>query len=613
MKMIKPDFKNPSLEIDLKQENRMDCKISLRLCLLYVLFLLYVSGLVGVVGAQPTATAWIVSPERDQKIGGRVEMRCVASNLEENHTVEWRTENLTLRWGDTTVGGNDPRFMFETKQTGNRTITQEFNINDLQSGDDDEYVCNVKDPIASGGHKILVNITIRLRVYSSNESFPVCSPDGPITVDARTQLHLSCASDTGSPHIDISQQTPPTVFISYQWRVLISSGLSSRSLDLIVDVSDDNLTFVCTIQSVTFYGELPVHLHSCIIGPIHVVSVSPTFTTPLSGQTTSNPLTKFPSSSTPGSDLNTSLVAGASVSGVVALVLIAFFIVICRRKGHSIKSRNKKTNTNSTSNQTKVEFQSGLLHIYDNPGLVGQDNQEPDQHNETGIAGEIPLHANPTSGCSTSTLQASNTPVPAEERVESKMLPVYAKPNKSQASKESDQGVKILHPGQSGETMEQRYSSPVFDSTDPESITDQLEDKMPHKPIAKVPPMTKIPSKPLPYKPKLQRVSNPDDNTPNYPRPPPTHQDVPPPAASMDTGQIGRSDGPQPLTNADVSYAQISVPGNRSSARPNQDPTTDQPSSDHLVYADLSLQSSNPATDEDQGEEPVMYARVMKK
>ena len=67
--------------------------------LLYVWCSLDAGGLLAVVTAQPTVSAMILTPEADRKEGGQVEMRCVATNLESNHLVEWRIEDpwTTLR------------------------------------------------------------------------------------------------------------------------------------------------------------------------------------------------------------------------------------------------------------------------------------------------------------------------------------------------------------------------------------------------------------------------------------------------------------------------------------------------------------------------------------
>ncbi|XP_038076224.1 uncharacterized protein LOC119744387 [Patiria miniata] len=169
--------------------------------------------------AEPTVTAWIVTPERNQKIGGSVHMRCVANNLEADHIVEWRTENPinSLRWG--------------------------------------------------GGTDIVASAKITLRVYSPSESFPICSPDGPTTVDTGTQLSLTCSADTGNATITV---TPiPAMPNTYPWITSVVNGKSSKSLDLTLDASHDNLTFECSIPSVTYIGLR----RSCFVGPISVISI----------------------------------------------------------------------------------------------------------------------------------------------------------------------------------------------------------------------------------------------------------------------------------------------------------------------------------------------------
>ncbi len=66
-----------------------------------------------VVTAEPTVSAKILTPDADRKVGGHVDMRCTATNLESDHIVEWRSSQDVLRWGTTTFSTNQ-RFTFTT-------------------------------------------------------------------------------------------------------------------------------------------------------------------------------------------------------------------------------------------------------------------------------------------------------------------------------------------------------------------------------------------------------------------------------------------------------------------------------------------------------------------
>ncbi|XP_038076270.1 uncharacterized protein LOC119744417 [Patiria miniata] len=591
------------------------------------------------VSAQPTVTAWIVTPERNQKIGGSVHMRCVANNLEADHIVEWRTENPinTLRWGNVTnAGGHDPRLLFETKQTGLREITQEFNITNLQPSDTDEYVCNVNGLISSGGHRTLATARITLRVYPSSESFPICSPDGPITADTGSELNMRCSSDTGNSPITVSQLTSlPNMYLS-EWRVLkLFNGTLFRSLDLTLDITDDNLTFECIIFSMA-YASLS---HSCFVGPIHVRvgTLSPTGLTTeiLASETqTATIQTTITGEETGQSEFNIALVAGASAGGFAALVLILILILFCGKKGLcATKTKPPRHNSDLMTALTNADLRTDELNAYDDHGIVSLGNHGADDVNIRQDTSDVPMYANPREPPNTS--HSTNTPKPATVQDENTATPVYAKPHqtqppglvgprnhgvddlniredandvpmftnpradpnvfqpvrtpasatgqadstialyakphKTQTPKQGDDGVHIPAPTQS----EQRYSTPTFDSTYPESTTDS----MPRKPTAKVPPMMKVPKKPPAYKPKPQRTSNPHDSS--------SHQPPVTLGATVESGQVGGSDKAQPPPSDVVSYAQISTPGNQCAAKPSQDLLPGQSGKDHIVYADL--------------------------
>ena len=207
----------------------------------------FVGGQLVVVTAEPMVSAWIVTPEADRVEGGQVEMRCNATNLEQDHVVEWRTEDpvMPLRWGDHTITPNS-RFEYQTTHTGSGQTTQVITITDLQRDDADEYVCNVNDPIQGGGSNIVATSSVMLSVLY----FPICSPNGPITVDTGAELNMECISESRNPQVwmDISQI--PMTSDPYQWSELIDSGNTvSRAMTLTVDESHDTVSFQCTITS----------------------------------------------------------------------------------------------------------------------------------------------------------------------------------------------------------------------------------------------------------------------------------------------------------------------------------------------------------------------------
>ncbi|XP_022090403.1 uncharacterized protein LOC110979148 isoform X2 [Acanthaster planci] len=548
------------------------------------------SGLWMVVSSEPSVTAWIVTPERDWKIGGLVEMRCVATNLEEDHLVEWETQGptLSLRWGNQTIGGTDNRFMFETKQTGVGETTQDFNITDLQWSDDNEYICNVIAPLQKGGSLTLANSTIRLRVYSSNESFPICTPDGPITVNNGTSLTMQCSSDAGNHPIMISP------FPSSQtWSTpVIINGKSFWSLNLTINTSYDNLTFECTISSVM--NNSPTH--SCFLGPIQVLRETDSTTQQISGLTTeANPAASI-----------TALAVGASAGGAAALVIILILVMICCKRGYcaSLKSNtSSKSSTELNSNPIISAYTISQSRVYENAALDYQDDTQ-DYEQETcrkPSQARINVRPEPEAGVLYARPSPSAKQTPTEYTP-----PVYAKPNKPQAPVDAA----------NDQYDEQRYNNPVFDSADPDSSTAPLGEgtSAALKPTAMTPPFTKVPMKPQPYKPKDQRASDPRYGIAYHQgRGESTRPKSTPSLPSTDAHILTASENPcaEPSSPDGMTmYTEVSVPQIKTST------DRDTPSlPDHLVYADLNLE---PDSSKDVGqpvisEEPVaVYARVMK-
>ena len=145
-------------------------------------------GLLMVVTAQPTVSAEILTPEADRKEGGQVDMRCVATNLQPEHIVEWSADDQTLRWADTTVAINH-RFRFTSTTDPGITI-QYLSITDLQVEDMNEYACNVRDLSLNTGIPNIVAtsvvlLTLELR-FSTSE--PQNSPSNIYPPSSCSQL-----------------------------------------------------------------------------------------------------------------------------------------------------------------------------------------------------------------------------------------------------------------------------------------------------------------------------------------------------------------------------------------------------------------------------------------
>ncbi|XP_071800031.1 uncharacterized protein [Asterias amurensis] len=274
----------------------MDGRISMYVLLVCVWCSLDAGGFLMVVTAQPTAYAEILTPEADRKEGGQVDMRCTATNLESDYIVEWATEHpkQSLRWGDVTVFNSVWRFIFGTSGVNTQTVVQDFTITNVQRADTDEYVCNVNYRIQGGGYTIVASSSVTLSVlYFPSASFPMCSPAGPITVDAGTELDMSCSSE--SSHGTVTMTINPTIQNSRytNWASVINDDSDTvvRTSDLTVDDVDNGVAFDCFISSMYFAGMK----RTCQFGPI---TVRNTLTIPLTEPTTSSTSTSSTAGST---------------------------------------------------------------------------------------------------------------------------------------------------------------------------------------------------------------------------------------------------------------------------------------------------------------------------
>ncbi|XP_071796318.1 uncharacterized protein [Asterias amurensis] len=266
--------------------NTMDGRISMYVLMVCVWCSLDAGGFLVVVTAQPTAYAEILTPEPDRKEGRQVDMKCTATNLESDHIVEWATEDpyQSLRWGEISVYNRNGRFIFRTSSVNTQTVVQDFTITNVQRADTDEYVCNVKDPLPGGGNTIVATSSETLSVlYFPSASFPMCSPAGPIAVDAGTELDMRCSSE--SSHGTVTMTIIPTIQTSRytNWASVINDDSDTvvRTLDLTVDGTDNGVAFECFISSMYFDGMQ----HTCHIGPIRVRN---TVTIPMTEPTTSS-------------------------------------------------------------------------------------------------------------------------------------------------------------------------------------------------------------------------------------------------------------------------------------------------------------------------------------
>ncbi|XP_071791171.1 uncharacterized protein [Asterias amurensis] len=157
-------------------------------------------------------------------------------------------------------------------------------------------------------------------LYFPNESFPVCSPAGPIIKLPESLLKMKCSSEIANPEVSINVTTDQSRELT--WLSSSVDNTALRSLDLTVGVAENGLRFTCTITSPMYFQGMS---RSCTIGPIMVVPLTIPTTEPTTEPTT-DPTTS--STTTPGTTLERTQAPNTDLapfpSGLVATILILF-------------------------------------------------------------------------------------------------------------------------------------------------------------------------------------------------------------------------------------------------------------------------------------------------
>ncbi len=117
-----------------------------------------------IVTAKPLMlSAEILTPEAERKEGGRVLMKCTATNFDSQHVVfEWQKDNITSRQGEGTVT-SDPRFSFVTEyEMNNIVIIIQLIITGVHRDDSGMYTCNVIDTRGASGDNLAASVSVTL-------------------------------------------------------------------------------------------------------------------------------------------------------------------------------------------------------------------------------------------------------------------------------------------------------------------------------------------------------------------------------------------------------------------------------------------------------------------
>ena len=337
---------------------KMDVKVWLLIILCSLLF--------GVFAKEPSVSMKIKSKLIDIQDGEDVHLNCTTTDFLQNFTVGFRKDEVNIE----SVSYMEHRFTTGalTSPDG-RPAVQHVQIHDFNSSTDTGYYeCYAET--TSGN--IIASDTIYLSVLHFPDSL-LCSPSGPVNVTQNTPITVNCTADRGFPIATL--QTNTTSPNNESWMLSETAGKLVNSLDLILNTSDNGVSYQCIITSSQYFPNMTKH---CIIGPISVLPPS-AFEIPPSTPLYTSTATQESTSST--SSIMTSqlplitqpsVAVSVIVTLIVTVLLIIVILFILHRCGYWKWKRGKKgrqeiesEDDNTGINSTEQQSQDNLVLIDD--------------------------------------------------------------------------------------------------------------------------------------------------------------------------------------------------------------------------------------------------------
>ncbi|XP_071806050.1 uncharacterized protein [Asterias amurensis] len=198
-----------------------------------------------------------VQPIDDPAEGGYVDLRCNATNLTPGDSIEWSRlymhAEVIIRPSFET-----PQYTQYTETSSEQSLVQRFKINILTRDDTGLYYCKVKNSDGTVEETASIYVTVR---YSPSAEYPLCSPNGPLTVQEGTTQQFHCTTERGSPLVRMLILKNGSVISPES---LLGNATTFTKSHTFTFTGDDNGTSVkCKIIS------FPLQ-RNCTFGPITV-------------------------------------------------------------------------------------------------------------------------------------------------------------------------------------------------------------------------------------------------------------------------------------------------------------------------------------------------------
>ncbi len=172
--------------------------------------------------------------------GDTEQLRCDAYNLHSRHFIEWTRVIMSSHTALATNGTSvDPRFTLNIMFSSTVSSIEFLVISDVRKEDVSTYSCIVRD--SQNTNKAVISRSIYLTVlYFPSAMYPICIPDGPVTVQEGTTVNMSCTTEIGNPALQMQILTSST---SYVWTSSTVDNEQMMSLSLSANATNQGFLY----------------------------------------------------------------------------------------------------------------------------------------------------------------------------------------------------------------------------------------------------------------------------------------------------------------------------------------------------------------------------------
>ena len=214
----------------------------------------------------------VTPAQGDQVLAGNVvELQCRTRGSRYSFYIEW-TRFVIMEGQEVSIASNgmslDSRYTLIRYQMRMEILV--FNATKEDTGV--TYGCRLRDYITSiildESHPGIAFTVL----YFPSAMYPKCNPDGPVTVQDGTALHMRCTTELGNPPVQMQILTSSVV--DYEWTYCKDSKEQMSSLQLNVTAANDGGSYECNIAPHSNSTPFTGMERSCTMGPISVVPMT---------------------------------------------------------------------------------------------------------------------------------------------------------------------------------------------------------------------------------------------------------------------------------------------------------------------------------------------------